>query len=181
MTQLRQGTGVTLESGTGTSRRILGVMNEKTGKITLLDSTLRLVAESATADSKMRITIRDAAGVSLFGQRFFLPPEIPLQAVDTLDGLSQEGVYVHITDGSVSAIPSPSDAPTIPGGIYITTNADHVAQAAVSPTGDIVLLNSAWRIGVESRGDYTLLRITNAEGTSMAEVWYRFEREYVVE
>ncbi len=166
--------GGILRSGTASIARIA----ERTGQITLTASGYSVQVSPAQSPDHTALRVLDRTGTGHYREEIRLPIGTPIESVSSLDSATGTGIYIHAVDPDISLAPSPTDAPSLPRGAYIT-DASRRPLAGISDTGDIYLLDTHYTLQYATYGPYIVIELRMADGHLAAEILYRIDVDIV--
>lgn len=100
---------------TDTTGRKVASIDEKTGKITLLDATYQTRVTPASQDAPMRIELVGSDGKVAYTQSFSLSKQKLIVEERNISQATATGIFVQPTDG-YRFVKNTNDAPSLPGG-----------------------------------------------------------------
>lgn len=160
------------------SGRTIATIDERTGKISLEDTSFQVRVTPATQDAPLQLEILSPTEKVVFSERIDVSSVGVLQSVPNFDALSGTGVFIAPLQG-FSFQKNTASSPNLPEGGYLT-DANHRAVAGVSRTGDIYLLDPGYTLSYVTKDSFILLRVINPNNTIVANVLYKISAEYIL-
>lgn len=112
------------------SGKTIATIDERTGKISLEDTSFQVSVSAANKDAPMRIQVLSPDKHVIFSEKIEMGTISHLEQVTGVDGISGDGVFVFPNTG-FSFVKNTASNPDLPDGGYII-NSDHEAVAGIS-------------------------------------------------
>lgn len=112
------------------SGRQIATIDERTGKITLDDTSFHITAIPANQNTPMQIQILDAQNIIIFSEKMNISPVSYMEQVTSFNGLTRNGVMILPSTG-FSFAKNTLSSPNLPEGGYIT-DINYKAIAGIS-------------------------------------------------
>lgn len=160
------------------SGKTIATIDERTGKISLEDTSFQIKVTGATKDAPMQIQVLSGTNQIIYSEKINISSASRIESVANLDGITGTGVFIAPNSG-FSFARNTTTSPNLPDGGYIT-NASHQAIAGISAGGDIYLLDSKYRLSYATKDSYILIRLKDSTDNTVANFLYRIGAEYVI-
>lgn len=160
------------------SGKTIATIDERTGKISLEDTSFQIQVISATKDTPMQIQILSPSKQVIYTEKIDISSVFHLESTPNLDTASGTGVFVS-PNTWFSFVQNAFSSQTLPSGGYIT-DVNHKAVAGISKSGDIYILDSKYQLSYAVKDSYILLRLKNTTGDIAANILYKINAEYII-
>jgi len=160
------------------SGNTIATINERTGKITLDDTSFHIAVVGADATSPLQIQILSSNDKVVFSERIHTAATSTLEETSSFDSVTGTGIFVLPNTG-FSFTKNTLSSPDLPDGGYII-DSDHKALAGISKTGDIYLMNSSYTLSYTTKDSSVILQIVDSDKNIVANILYKIDAEYVI-
>ncbi len=156
----------------------IATIQERTGKITLEDTSFHISVLPATKDSPLHIQVLSPTNNLVFSESINISTVSHMESVSSLDTITGTGIFVSPIIG-FSFIKNTLSSPNLPGGGYVI-DTNHKAIAGISKSGDIYILDTDYELSYATKGSHILLRIQDSRKNTVADILYKIDAEYVL-
>lgn len=160
------------------SGKTIATIDERTGKMTLEDTSFQIHIAPATKDMPMQMQILSPGKQVIYTEKIDISSVPHIESVSGLDSSSGTGIFL-VPNTGFSFIQNAFSSPTLPEGGYIT-DTNHKAIAGISKSGDIYILDAGYQLSYSVKDSYMLLRLQNTTGDIAANILYKINAEYVI-
>lgn len=112
------------------SGKTIARVDERTGKITLEDTSFEIAVVGATKDSPLQVQVLSQSKKAVFSEKIDVSAVADIEPVSSFDRVTGMGVFV-LPNAGFSFVKNIASSPNLPDGGYLT-DADHKAIAGIS-------------------------------------------------
>lgn len=160
------------------SGKNIATIDERSGKISLEDTSFQVAVIPASKDSKLQIQVLSSDKKVVYSESINISTVSNIEQVPNFDRITGTGILVFPTTG-FSLVKNNTSNQNLPNGGYIT-DANHKAIAGISKSGDIYILSTKYELSYTTKDSYIVLRLQDAEKNVVANILYKIDAEYVI-